>query len=288
MLTSNEIATLMAAHDHSPEAQKKQTHFRHQLVKSWHIHAGDKVLEIGCGQGDMTAVLANAVGKRGSVVAVDSASSTHGTPATLAESAAKLAASSLGDRIEFRFQHDVLHPSNGFADDTFDVVVLSHCTWYFDSLDQLRETLRHIHPWARRLCLSEWDMEPAKLDQVGHLMAVLIQGQVEAFKKESRANIRTPYSRETLKSILWDTSWNVAHESLVDGSDLDDGRWEVAACLSDSLREAEALHLSPKVQELLRSQVDILRRLEKRGGNRSLPSYSMVAERASGGHDGGA
>ena len=131
-------------------------------------------------------------------------------------------------------------------------------------------------------------MAPSKLDQVGHLMAVLIQGQVEAFKKESHANIRTPYSRETLKSILWDTSWNVASESLLDASDLDDGRWEIAACLTESIREAEALHLSPKVQELLRSQVDILRRFDKQGGNRSLPSYSIVAERASGGHDGGA
>jgi len=40
---------------------------------------GSKVLELGCGQGDCTTVLATTVGGEGSVVAVDPAELDYGT-----------------------------------------------------------------------------------------------------------------------------------------------------------------------------------------------------------------
>jgi predicted methyltransferase len=52
---------------------------RVQLVRSWGIHPGESVLEIGCGQGDTTIALAVAVGAEGRVVAVDPASPDYGT-----------------------------------------------------------------------------------------------------------------------------------------------------------------------------------------------------------------
>ncbi|MCX4507966.1 hypothetical protein OOK53_36510 [Streptomyces anulatus] len=54
----------MAAADHSPDIQLSQTRHRATLVESWHIEPGSSVLELGCGQGDMTAVLAEAVGPK--------------------------------------------------------------------------------------------------------------------------------------------------------------------------------------------------------------------------------
>ena len=56
-----------------------QTLHRLALLSQWDIHTGSKVLEIGCGQGDCTAVLASAVGDQGKVVAVDPASLDYGT-----------------------------------------------------------------------------------------------------------------------------------------------------------------------------------------------------------------
>ena len=58
---------------------RSQIEQRAQLVNFWGIGKGEKVLEIGCGQGDCTAVLAAAVGEEGSVTAIDPASLDYGT-----------------------------------------------------------------------------------------------------------------------------------------------------------------------------------------------------------------
>jgi SAM-dependent methyltransferase len=237
------------------------------------------VLEIGCGQGDMTAALANAVGATGQVVAVDLADPSYGAPATLGQSAEQLLASPLGPRIEFQFEFDVLDAANVFLNDSFDFVVLAHCTWYFASIDQLAKTLGRVWPWAKRLCLSEWDLQPRSVDQLGHLLAVLIQGQVECFKPTSQSNVRTPYSVETLKSLLVQTGWETVTESLLDTTDLEDGRWEIGMCLRNSVREADELKVPDKFCQWLVSQTDILARLEKDQGAKSLSSYSVVASR---------
>lgn len=51
--------------------QHSQTHHRLVILQHWNIPTGSKVLELGCGQGDCTTVLAYAVGEQGRVVAVD-------------------------------------------------------------------------------------------------------------------------------------------------------------------------------------------------------------------------
>jgi ubiquinone/menaquinone biosynthesis C-methylase UbiE len=48
-----------------------QTAHRRTLVSFWDIKPGSRVLELGCGQGDCTVVLAEAVGEKGHVDAVD-------------------------------------------------------------------------------------------------------------------------------------------------------------------------------------------------------------------------
>jgi protein-L-isoaspartate O-methyltransferase len=67
------IVAAMAAGTLDPAVQLTQTRYRMGLVDGWDIRPGASVLEIGCGQGDMTAVLADAVGEQGRVVGVDSA-----------------------------------------------------------------------------------------------------------------------------------------------------------------------------------------------------------------------
>ena len=58
--------------------QYSQTLHRLELLRYWNIPIGSKVLELGCGQGDCTTVLAHAVGEQGSVVAVDPAELNYG------------------------------------------------------------------------------------------------------------------------------------------------------------------------------------------------------------------
>jgi hypothetical protein len=55
-----------------------QMDHRHELVKFWDIKPGSRVLELGCGQGDCTVVLAEAVGENGHVDAVDPGAPDYG------------------------------------------------------------------------------------------------------------------------------------------------------------------------------------------------------------------
>jgi predicted methyltransferase len=69
----------LSLHDPSHfSIQHSQTLHRLVLLQNWNIPTGAKVLELGCGQGDCTTVLAHAVGEQGRVVAVDPAGLDYG------------------------------------------------------------------------------------------------------------------------------------------------------------------------------------------------------------------
>ncbi|MET8648010.1 class I SAM-dependent methyltransferase [Streptomyces sp. NPDC004675] len=271
------LAAGMAASDHSPDIQLSQTRHRAGLVANWHIAPGSNILELGCGQGDLTAVLAEAAGPQGRVVAVDVADPSYGAPVTLGESAARLAAGPLGPRIDFRFNTDILDPSVDFPENTFDHVVLAHCSWYFASLRQLRDTLARVRPWAKRLYFTEWDLTPASGDQLAHLLAVLIQGQIEAAGSHGQGNVRTPFSREALLRLLPEAGWTAEDTGLVDTEELQDGDWEIAACLDLAGTQEHLAPLPEPVRQLVLSQADVLRAIAKPGGNRALAAYSLTA-----------
>lgn len=257
------------------DIQLTQSAYRRRIVDTWQIAPGSRTLELGCGQGDMTAVLAEAVGPEGHVLAVDIADPSYGAPLTLAEATGALKESDLGARIEFRFNCDILSPDISFEPDSFDCVVMAHSPWYFASLSQLAQTLGKVRPWARKLCFAEWDMAAQTHAQMAHMLAVLIQGQVEAFKASSEANVRTPFTRGVIMRLLAESGWMVTSESSVDSSSLQDGDWEISACL--------ALHLDPalpaKFLALIESEIEMLREIAVAHGNPPLPCYSLVASR---------
>lgn len=272
------VAACMGLHREYPDVQVSQTLFRLRVVDGWQIPAGARVLEIGCGQGDMTAALAYAVGSSGRVTAVDSASEEYGSPLTIGDSARHLKASSLGQRIDFRFKLNLLDPAISFPDNSFDYVALAHSSWYLDALDHLGSMLTRVRPWARRLCLSEWDLVPVSLDQVAHMLAVLIQGQTEACKRDSESNVRTLYTRSQLEPMLEASGWCVTCDLDLDSSVLKDADWEIENCLRTVMHDAQELKLPAKHIELLISQLDLLSRLAGRGANKSLGSFSILAE----------
>ena len=65
--------------------QQIQLQHRFALVEAFQIKPDMRVLEIGCGQGDTTVALADAVGANGQVIALDIAAGDYGAPFTLAE-----------------------------------------------------------------------------------------------------------------------------------------------------------------------------------------------------------
>jgi hypothetical protein len=278
------LAALDPAKDARQEAlrldvQIRQTAFRQTLADHWQVNTGARLIEVGCGQGDMTAVLADHVGPLGSVLAVDLASPDYGAPVSLGASAEHLRAGPLGRSIEFLFEFDLLDPPVGWNPPPFDVAVLALCTWYFRDLEQLKSVLLALAKFAPRLCFAEWDMVPISSDQFGHWLAVLVQGQVGAFNLESEANVRTPYARQVLMHLLAETGWQIEREAALDTSGLDDARWEVEACLGSSLNGLFLSSLPIKQRDLVESQLQILKQLAMKD-LRPLPIYSVVATRA--------
>jgi SAM-dependent methyltransferase len=268
----NTIVRAMATGAADPAMQLVQTRFRAGLAESWGIAPGERVLEVGCGQGDMTAVLA---GTGARVTAVDLASPDYGAPVTLGESAAYLGATPLGEHIDFHFEFDVL--ARDFPADTFDHVVLSQCAWYFASLDQLRATLRRVRPWARRLCFAEWDLVPTRHEQLAHLLAVQIQGQIEAGGARGAGNVRTPFSRETFLRLLVETGWHAEGTRVVDATGMHDADWEIGACRA--VVDARLPTLPGPLRDFVASQVDVLDSVAADRGNEPLPCYSVTATR---------
>lgn len=81
MATKLDAACIARVSLHDPShfsIQHSQTLHRLVLLQHWDIAPGSKVLELGCGQGDCTTVLAYAVGEQGRVVAVDPAELDYG------------------------------------------------------------------------------------------------------------------------------------------------------------------------------------------------------------------
>jgi SAM-dependent methyltransferase len=265
------IVRSMGAAVHVPDLQRVQTRFRLRLP-------GASVLELGCGQGDMTAVLADLVSAEGRVVAMDPASPEYGAPVTLGQSAASMRAAGLGSRVDIRFEFDALDERNSFSDDSFDYVVLARCSWYFASADQLRDTPSRVRPWARRLRFSEWDLRPRELSQLPHLLAVLGQGTVEAGGSRGEGNVRTPLSREALLCLLPEAGWRVTQEHTVDDPAPQDADWEIQASLG-LLADARLKQLPDALRDLVVSQADVLRSIAAERGNRPLCSYSILADR---------
>ncbi len=269
----DEIASAMAAGVSEPDIQQVQTRFRAALAGTWGIAPGDRVLEVGCGQGDMTAVLAGLVGARGHVTAVDLADPDYGAPVTLGESAAFLTGTPLGARIDFRFGFDVR--AETFAADTFDHVVLSQCAWYFSALDQLGDTLARLRTWAPRLCFAEWDLTPTDHSQLAHLIAVQVQGLIEATGDRGDGNVRTPFSRAQLLRILAETGWHAGEPTTVDTTGLHDAQWEIESC-----RQVVSTRLGnvpPLMQDYILGQMDVLESVAHR--TEPLPVYTVTATR---------
>lgn len=237
--------------------QRIQSRFRCQIVESWKIPSGASVLEIGCGQGDMTAVLAATVGPGGRVKAIDMADRDTGAPVTIGAATDRITASHLGGGIEFQLRCNLLDmPQLG----CFDYVVFAHSAWYFRSQKQLVDTLAAAKHFAPVLCLSEWDIEPRSIEQLGHLLSLQILGIMALLNPDHSTNVRTPLSRRAIKTLIQEAGWTIDAEHALQDPALQDGDWELTNVLDIVSSEWQAIgRVSLPLQNFLTAQVELLR-----------------------------
>lgn len=202
--------------------QHVQLQHRLALVEAFDIQPGMHVLEIGCGQGDTTMILADAVGEHGHVTAIDIASPDYGAPTTLGQAHAYIQQSSIGERMTFHLETDFLTFTPP-AD--IDIVVLSHCSWYFASREQLVAYFTRMHDMNVRVCVAEWDMAFTHLEQRSHFCAASILALYSSFI-DNDGNIQHVWSKEQLRSMAQQAGFTLTHETIVDARFLQDGAWE--------------------------------------------------------------
>lgn len=264
----NDILACMKIYGVDDTIQRKQTTHRINLVKAFDIQEGTTVIEIGCGQGDTTAVLAAIVGGSGFVYAIDSAEPQYGGPITLGQARDYLLASKLGKRMQIDYET----PITAIGDhQCYDVAVLSHCLLYFSSLEQIKETLIKARKVAKRICIAEWDLRTTLPEQQAHQLAVQVQALYAAFHATD-ANIRHLLSNVDIERLLKETGWTVYSSTVVDASYLDDGQWEIDYALRcDFSNTPDAINQYARTLQQL-----IIQKNEKQ--SLSLNSFVLCAE----------
>ena len=275
----NDIVKCLPPNEYDPTIQGVQTEHRLKLVDFWGINVGSRVLEIGCGQGDTTAVLAYLVGDEGFVHGVDIASPDYGSPVTIGDSINFLKNSSLGNRVKVDFNVNILSSEVEFPEKYFDFIVLSHCSWYLKSPEELHDILRKIKKWGRTLCFAEWDTRVHTKEQIPHFLSVLIQAQYECFKENSLSNIRTLFTPMDIKTIAENAGWKIVAENTIDSSQLQDGKWEMEYVLADYKNELEfAENLPTKFKALIQSEIYLLEAASNQGNVKSMSTYTFLAK----------
>ncbi|RAL17621.1 class I SAM-dependent methyltransferase [Aspergillus homomorphus CBS 101889] len=227
--------------------QHSQTCHRLVLLQHWNIPTDSKALELGCGQGDCTTVLAHAVGEQGRVVAVDPAELDYGAPYTLGQAQSHISQGPLGERITWIQQAPLDYlsslslPSSASwppagESKAFDATVLAHSLWYFASLSLILSTFRALKQHSKRLLLAEWSLVATHPSAQPHVLAALTQAALECRKsKGSVSNIRTVLGPKQLTELALTAGWQLERETRMQPAEgLLDGQWEVSACLSSS------------------------------------------------------
>ena len=246
--------------------QRRQTAHRLAIATAWQIQPGERLLEIGCGQGDLSAVLADQVGPTGHVTGIDIASRDYGAPLTLGQAWDHLLNGPLGSRLTVHFDTDLTNDLSVLAGQRFDRIVMAHSLWYFASANALALLFKNLSTVSKHVDVAEWSLQPTALDQIGHLQATMIQGLLYAISPSDVANIRTLITPDTLTQIAHDQTWTYTPGPILEDPLLDDARWEIATT-NALLTE---LKLSTDLRDRVKPQLEAM----GHNGSASLPTFT--------------
>ncbi|KAF2218689.1 hypothetical protein BDZ85DRAFT_77996 [Elsinoe ampelina] len=248
--------------DGSP-TQISQLNHRLAILESWfasfpyaiHFLSSAHVVEIGCGQGDMTIPLAWAVSQPqsgesssaqsspgpGKVTGLDPAPLDYGSPFTLGQAQGHISESDLGRHVEWR-KEDPLKYFEGDVGDV-DYIVLAHSLFYLPSEKYFSELLRVLAKVSSRstesgeeqqqdegtkgtkLLIAEWGMRSTTPAQEAHVLAV----KAQSISTIEDGNVRTVLAPERVVELCKAAGWKVERQDWIKLPDVEDGKWEVGA-----------------------------------------------------------
>lgn len=164
-------------------------------AQAWGISPGQKILDIGCGQGESSLVLAEVVGPSGHITGIDNAPASYGRPYTVKESHEYAKQSALGPRLTFvrsdtpSFLRDLPRP----AGKLFDSVALCNSLWYFPNSQSVYDLFRTLanDAQAPRVYLCEYSYETSLDEQKAHSLSAQTQAQFYRYRRP-----RTPGNQE--------------------------------------------------------------------------------------------
>jgi len=278
----DEILNILNLSGQSLETYKIQHAHRTKLINFWDIKNGDRIFEVGCGQGDTTVALAHTTGEKGFVYGIDIASPDYGSPETLGQAREKILRSPIGNRIEMHFHFDLLNQQKlPFETNEFDYAVLSHCLWYLSSYEELVKLLETARKFCKKLCIAEWNPVIKISDQIPHYMAVTIQAICESFAPSDFSNVRTLFYPADIKRAVVESGWRIEKSEDVYSDKIQDGTWEISM-VKDQYKERinEIASIPQKLKNLLSAQIDELGSVDE---IKPMSAFCLIANRNDGG-----
>lgn len=249
--------------------QQIQLQHRLDLVEAFDIQKGMRVLEIGCGQGDTTAALADAVGENGHVVAIDIASPKYGAPLTLGQASERIKNSPLGKRISFHFEMDFKEFE---STERFDAAVLSHCSWYFKRPKDLLQYFQKLRRMTKRVCFAEWDLDFSSIQQRSHFYAATILALYSNFVN-NEGNIQNLFDKVQIQQLLKEAGFQIGKQRTVNARYLQDGQWEKS--YANSIRP-EFSSFSEMMQTMINTYYNLMNTSD--GNEHSLDSFIICTK----------
>lgn len=243
-----------------------QTAHRLQILKHSALKDGDEIIEIGCGQGDCTSVMA-LLYPNSHITAIDPASLDYGSPETLGEAHQRIKSYEFGNRITFLQTTPEKHLAT-VEDGTYHVAVLCHSLWYFPDREKVQGTMEALRRKAKRMFVAEWALESSSSEAEVHRTVALARGLCEAHIPDSDLNIHTTLSPNDFKNCAVAAGWSLrSEESITPSAELEDGRWEVHMLLhEDGSGQSEFLaRVKENIEDekIYHEAADMLERVKK-------------------------